>query len=179
MSGTLSFVCLHPLDTLLDALFKVSTKLVRLAAQGAVRDPKLARHAPVLRDFVTPVIDVIVENQFPLVCLQKPETLHQAVVFVTVNFVFEGRNRQHLNRDLFSSTHLAHDETSHAVEVARRLTDISISNIRQLLHHAIHRLIGEIFRVAEAFRHKYPDQTSANYLIFLPGCFAVWVKPGE
>jgi hypothetical protein len=36
MSGTLIFVCPHTIDTLLDAFFKVSTKLVRLAAQGAL-----------------------------------------------------------------------------------------------------------------------------------------------
>jgi hypothetical protein len=39
---------------------------VCLASQGALRDSKVNRHAPVLRDFVTPVIDVIVENQVPL-----------------------------------------------------------------------------------------------------------------
>ena len=69
MSGTLSFVCLHTLDTLPDTLFEVATNLVRLAAQGALRNAALARHAPVLRDFVTPVIDVIVENQVALVRL--------------------------------------------------------------------------------------------------------------
>ncbi len=63
MTRILIFVCLHSLDTLLYAFFKVSANLVRPAPQRAVRYPKLARHPPVLRDFVTPVIDVIVENQ--------------------------------------------------------------------------------------------------------------------
>ncbi len=179
MSGTLCFVCLHTINTLPDALFKVSTNLVRLAAQGALRDSEFARDAPVLRDFVSPVIDVIVENQLPLVWLQKPETLHQTIIFVAVNLGFERRNRHYLDRDLFPSTHLAHDKTRHSVEVARGLADVSVSNLSQPLHHAIDRLVGQIFRVAESSRHKYPDQTSANYLIFLPGYFAVWVKPGK
>ena len=179
MSGTLSFVCLHTIDTLLDALFKVSTKLVGLPAQGALRNSKLARHAPVLDDFVTPVIDVIVKNQVPLLAGQKPETLHEAVVFVTVNFLLEGGNRHLLDHDLFPPAHLADDKTRHAVEVPRRLADVCVSNLSQPLHHAVHRLVREIFRVAEPFRHEYPDQTSADYFIFLPGCFAVCIKPGE
>jgi hypothetical protein len=65
------------------------------------------------------------------------------------------------------------------VKVPRRLADVCVLNFSQPLHHAVDSLVGEIFPVAESPGHKYPDQTSANYLIFLPGCFAVWVEPGK
>jgi hypothetical protein len=52
---------------LLNAFFKVSANVVRPAAEGAFRNPELVCHPPVLDDFVTTVVDVIVQNQFALV----------------------------------------------------------------------------------------------------------------
>jgi hypothetical protein len=72
MTKRLVFVCSHSLDTLLDAIFKVSTDLVRPAAQRPLRYPKLARHLLVLLDFVTPVVDVIVQNQLASFRRQEP-----------------------------------------------------------------------------------------------------------
>src|SRR6185369_16679110 len=100
-----TFVCPHSPNTLLYAFFKVSASLVRPAAQRAFRYPKLARHPPVLRDFVTPVVDVIVENQLAPVCRQKPETLLQTVLLVAVNFRLDRNDRHFFDRDFLASHH--------------------------------------------------------------------------
>jgi len=157
MTGILTFVCLHPLDTFLYAFFEVSAYLVRPAAEGALRNPKLARHSPVLIDFVTPVIDVIVQNQLAPVRLQKPQAFEQTVVLVAVDLSLAGKLRHHFNRDFPASIHLANDETSDAVEVTNRIADIRVADLRQLLHHAVDRLVGKILRVAESSGHEYPD----------------------
>ena len=157
MTGMLTFVCLHSLDTLLYAFFEVSANLVRPAAEGALRNPKLARHPPVLIDFVPPVIDVIVQNQLALVWLQKPQAFDQTVVFVAVNLSFAGKLRHHVDRDFPASVHLANNETCDAVEVTNGIPDIRVADLRQLLHHAVDRLVGKILRVAESFGHEYPD----------------------
>jgi hypothetical protein len=178
MTRILTFVCLHMLNTLLYAFFKASANVVRSASQRAVRDPKRVCHPLVLLDFVTPVVDVIVQNQLAFVRRQEPETLHQTVVLVAVNLVLD-RNHGHLfDRDFFAPVYLAKDETRDSMKITRGLADISVANLGQLLHHAVDRLVGKILRVAEPFGHKYPDQTSADYFIFLPGYIAVWIKPG-
>lgn len=90
------------------------------------------------------------------------------------------RNDRHLlDCDFLASHHLENDETRDAVEIPGLLADISVADLRQLLHHAVDRLVGKILRVAEPFGHKYPDQTSADHFIFLPGYIAVWIKPGQ
>jgi len=95
-----------------------------------------------------------------------------------VNFRL-GRNPWNFfDRDFLASHHLAKDVTRDAMEIPRGLADVSALNLRQLLHHAVDRLVRKILRIAEAFGHKYPDQTSADYFILLPGYFGVWVKPG-
>jgi hypothetical protein len=161
------------------AFFEVSANVVRPPTEGAFRNPQLLRHPLVLNDFVAAVIDVIVENQLALVRRQKPEALDQAVVLVTVIFRLRGSHRNHLDRHFLASQHLANDETGDAVEIPDRVADVRVSNLRQPLHHAVDGFVGEILSVVETFRHKYPDQTGADYFIFLPGYFAVWIKPGE
>ena len=95
-----------------------------------------------------------------------------------MNFLLGRRPGDGFHRDLLAANHLEYDETRDPVKIFGGLTNVRVSNLRQLLHHAVDRLVGKILRVAESFGHKDPDQTSANYFIFLPGYFAVWVKPG-
>lgn len=95
-----------------------------------------------------------------------------------MNFSLGRRPWYVFHRDLLAANHLSNDETRDAVEIPGGLPNVRVSNLWQLLHHAIDRLVGKIFRIAESFGHKDPDQTSADYFIFLPGYFAVWVKPG-
>jgi len=95
-----------------------------------------------------------------------------------VIFRFERVFRHHFHRDFLSSNHLANDETRDAVEIPDWLADVCVANLRQLFHHAVDRLVAEVFSIAEAFGHEYPDQTRADNLVLLPGYFAVWVQPG-
>jgi hypothetical protein len=178
MARRLVFVCLHSRDTVLYAIFKVSTNLVSPATQRALRYPEVLRHSLMLRDFVTPVVDVIVQNQLAFFCRQEPEALQQTIVLVAVNLGLGGDHRHHIDRDFLASRHLANDETRNAVEISGGLADVRVAKLRQPLYHAVDRLVGKILRVAESFGHKYPDQTSADYFILLPGYFGVWVKPG-
>ncbi len=95
-----------------------------------------------------------------------------------MNFRLCGHPWNVFDRDFLASHHLSNDVTRNTVEIPRRLADVCVLNLRQPLHHAVDRLVSQILRVAEASRHKYPDQTSADYFILLPGYFDVWVKPG-
>ena len=89
------------------------------------------------------------------------------------------RNDRHLlDCDFLASHHLEKDKTRDAVEIPRFLADVCVADLRQPLYHAVDRLVSKILRVAESSGHKYPDQTSADYFIFLPGYIAVWIQPG-
>ena len=70
-----TFVFAGIVDALKHAFFKAYAQMVRTRSQSAFANRKLARHLPVMLDFLVSLVQMVIKNEFLFVPGQKVQTL--------------------------------------------------------------------------------------------------------
>jgi hypothetical protein len=144
-------------------------------AQSPFRNAQLTGHQFVVRDFVVPVVDVVINDHFAFIVSKKLQTLNQAIVFRTVNIYLKRKRRRDVGSDLTSPDCFHYHEPRDAVKISCRIADVFGANFRQARHHAADRYISEIFSVAEAFGNEDANKTGADEFILPSGFVTIGI----
>jgi hypothetical protein len=172
-----SFVLSPMINTAKYAFFEAYSQVMGASAQGSLANPKFVRHLPVMLDLRAPLVQVIVENEFLFVAGQQLQTLGQALISITSNACLCLALRQHVRRDLFTTSILENDVSCHTVKVSGRIANVAPLQLRQSLYHSIDRLVGVVFRITQALGDEDAYQPGPNCLVSCSCFFAIRIEP--